>query len=319
MRIIEKEKKHNNAKTKISFISDLHWDFLFHQWKGGNAAINEQLTYRDEYEKILLGEFGEVCVNPSFDNNQEYFIQNHVLFILGDIIEAKKVKYLGDVLEKVVNKYDHIYWIFGNHEFYKTTFSKAYEKIKSFIESNDKLCNKISIIENEKIALRDDLQVLAGTYWYPSESPLSDLIVKAKMNDYRYIKRDNFKKVEVFDFVERHKKTVDFFKSELDLSLGKNIKTVLATHHSTSNNCIKGTAYEHIPDTHLGYSSVLPSSIGNYVDEANIVACIHGHTHQKGVRQYVNEWGIPTYLNTVGYPKEEYKLGDGAKIAYLIL
>lgn len=307
--------------TKISFISDFHWDLLNYPWKGyGREELKSlQKAYQEEYTKILTGELGEVCVNLTSEEEKGVECDRNILLLLGDFVEIDKIKCVKTALERAVEKYDHIYWVFGNHEFYNMTLERAPTKAQEFIKGNKKLAGKVSIIENETISVREDLQILAATYWYSSRNPVDDIKIKLELNDFRKIRRPNFSRIDVSDFFVENTRSIEFFSSELQRTANQGIKTILATHHSTSDRCIIGTVYEHQPDSVLGFSSVLPYKIGDYIEQSNIIACLHGHTHQKGVRCYENEWGVPTYQNTVGYANMEYKLGQGCKVAYLLV
>lgn len=300
---------------KLNFISDLHLDFL----RDNKGRLNEDMF--EKYKELLLGKGHQFWMNDfeSKDILNKYSSTKHsanYLIIAGDLIEAKKFKQIVGLMEEVCGYYDKIFYIFGNHEFYHSTLSEAYKKVQAEIDKSEILKNKLVVCENEKIMLRDNLQLILSTYWYNIRNPIEAEEIRGKMNDYRYIKKENYTRITPNDFLKKHQESKNFLIKTLK-DTEEEVKTIVITHHATSLNVNKGTIFEE-PKHALGYCSYLTEDVIDAIGKKS-VSFIHGHTHVLKEKCYKNEWGYDTFINTIGYVDDEFKLQSQRNLCYLLL
>ena len=299
---------------KLNFISDLHLDFL----RDNKGRLNQEMF--EKYKDLLLGKH-QYWIN-NFDSKN--ILEKHstikptenYLVIAGDLIEAKKFKQIVELMEEVCSCYDKVFYVFGNHEFYHSTLTGAYKKVQEEIEKSNILKEKLILCEDKKIVLREDLQLILSTYWYDIKNPIEAEEIRGKMNDYRYIKKEDYTRISPNDFLKKHQDSKSFLIKTLK-ETDDNVKTVVITHHATSLNVNKGTKFEE-PKHALGYCSYLTEEIVDAIGEKSVYF-IHGHTHLLREKCYKNEWDYDTFINTIGYVDDEFKLTTDRVLCYLLL
>jgi len=105
--------------------------------------------------------------------------------------------------------------------------------------------------------------------------PLTLHAVRDMMNDYRAIRNDEkgYVKLKPMDTVERHRKTLEYFK--FVLSENKDKKCVVVGHHSPS--------FQSVHETYRGetlMNGAYHSDLSEFIlDHPQIKLWTHGHTH----------------------------------------
>lgn len=300
--------------VKIHFVSDLHLDFL-------DPKISTDKHYLEHFAQMLKNKNSSHWMNmhesAKVFNEKGKQIDKEVLLILGDLAEERHFKNYIPILEEAVKEYDAIYYIMGNHEHFHSNFPRTFIKIQELINKSKILKDKFFLVENDVVKIRDDLQIIFCTYWY-TVSPVDEYDVSQRLREYKTIRTPKYHRIKYLDFAAENQKSIEFIEKTLK-ETPKGVQTILATHHATSHYCHKGTQYEFYPKEWLGFSSVIPPSIGYLLEEKPVVACLHGHAHHDDYDSYINEWGIPTYMNTIGYAFDEYVITKPRNIAHLLL
>lgn len=300
--------------VKIHFISDLHLDYL-------DLKISTDKQYLTHLAQVLKDKNKSHWMN--MHESAKVFkesgkqIDKEILLILGDLTEERHFKNFVPILEDACQEYDEVYYLLGNHEHFHSNFQRTIKKIQEIIDKSKILKKKFFLMENEVAKIRDDLQIIFCTYWY-TVNPVDEFDVSQSLREYKVIKTKDHKRIKYLDFAAENRKSIEFIEETLK-NTPKGVKTILATHHATSHYCHKGTKYEFYPKEWLGFSSIIPPSIGYMLDDKPIIACLHGHAHHDDYDSYVNEWGIPTYMNTIGYAFDEYLMSNPRNVAHLLL
>lgn len=253
---------------KLYFLSDLHLELLVTQ-----KGLSPDFAL---YEAI-------------FDNIPA--TKEDYLLIGGDFVVAKHFHYFVPFLKKHADRFKRVFYLMGNHEYWHDTFQSAVNRIQSQIDANQL---NITILDNQAVEIGDKI-IWGSTLWYQApivqQYPLS-----VAMNDYRRIRRDDYKRVTYHDFALRFETAIQSLKETQAQHPNKSI--IVATHHAPSevfNTCPQGKHYPNV----FGYGTALP-----YYDW-NIACIIHGHSHivekQPVHVQYQNEWNIPSHMFTFGY------------------
>tara|TARA_Y100000034_G_C6894417_1_gene412054 strand:- start:397 stop:1164 length:768 start_codon:yes stop_codon:yes gene_type:complete len=125
---------------------------------------------RINYMSDLHLEFGPMEIEPDGGD---------ILVLAGDI----NIKGRVDWINTIANKFNHVLYILGNHEFYRGTIDNIYKKIK------ERLVDNVHLLENESITI-DDVTFHGATLWsdFLNGNPMSYLQCNQEINDYRLIR-----------------------------------------------------------------------------------------------------------------------------------
>ena len=240
-------------KQKIAICSDLHID-----------------TY---------GEAGHHWTIPSIPDEKDT-----ILVVAGDVCEVRLMHYYREFFVDVNDRFLHVLYVLGNHEYYGSDFLTVAGNAKAALGD----LPNITILDNESIQI-DDIHFVGTTLW-------TDILghdmkfVKDMMNDYNSITCGG-KNHQLTPGITNHKhaENVQFLDREIDPLK----KTVLITHHLPSPKCVHSM--------YLG-NRLNTAFVGDISDRLSLlkpVLAIHGHTHtdvdfvEDGVRYLCNPRGYP--------------------------
>lgn len=243
---------------KIALVSDAHLEF-------GDLEISND----DNADVLILA--GDILIAEDLRSYQ----RGEVVFEL----ESKSNRYQRTVayrkfLENCSNKFKHVLYVAGNHEFYHGYWTKSLVALK---EECDYFPN-IKFMEN-KVAFIDGVRFIGASLWTDcnNQDPLCKLHLESVMNDYRVIKYDigNYRKLRVADMLQRHQYSLSYIKNELQKT--ETVSTVMVTHHAPTFQSISPD-YVSETLTNGGYASDLSNLI---LDNPQIKLWVHGHIHAK--------------------------------------
>jgi len=204
----------------------------------------------------------------------DYKIENlegaDVLILSGDIMTDPMIG--NDLTTKFFKqcseKFPHVLYIAGNHEFYNGHLFKTREKIKNFVTQ----FKNVEFLDNTHYFINDVL-FYGGTLWtnFDNENPLVMHTIRFSMNDYYKISNNN-RKFAPEDALNEHKLFLAGLKDTLDKF--KDHKTVVIGHHAPSKLSIHARYRD--SKTNAAFSSDLSEFI---LSNPQIVLWTHGHTH----------------------------------------
>ena len=105
---------------------------------------------------------------------------SNILVLAGDLCESRNLQ--EDWLKILSDKYELVFYVPGNHEFYGSTKEQTLEKLNYSMTSN------IYLLYGENL-IYDDLSIAGDTLWFP-DGP-NNVLYEYYMNDFRAI--PNFK------------------------------------------------------------------------------------------------------------------------------
>lgn len=85
-----------------------------------------------------------------------------VLVLAGDVLPWTSQQNLKNVFNRLCEKYPHVIYVLGNHEFYRCDFLEVHKQILEFA----KLYNNLHILNNNLISI-DGQEFYGGTGWFP--------------------------------------------------------------------------------------------------------------------------------------------------------
>lgn len=227
-----------------------------------------------------LNEKGFSELGALFSNDEDV----DILIIAGDLCTSRLLHWFVEPLRPYFEQYQSVIYVAGNHEYWGSTLSKTHNLIYEFTEHFD----NVFYLENDYYDA-GDFYIFGMTYWYHGLSPLDEYDMKRFLKDFQRIRQDNYSKTfpHMFEAISlQSQKEFYKFVEESDK------KVVLVTHHPTSTKF-----YGPDEKFEAGYGS--PLKLPMTIDLDKIPLCLHGHTHKR--MQYINEYGIPTMINAVGY------------------
>ena len=249
---------------KISLVSDVHLEF------GDLDFANDQGA-----QVLILG--GDICVARDIAQRDPYGV-------MGPDYRSNRYH---DFFQRCHDRFPHVIYIVGNHEYYHGDFGTSLAHIKDVLS----YLPRLHVLEKESVVI-DDVTFLGGTLWTDMNSEDPDTLYRIRdyMNDFRIIK-DSRHPVHYKDSegkrhtregrfspeasVEEHRAMVKFVKESVDAD--PTGRYVVVGHHSPSR---LSTHPQYADQTMVNgaYSSDLDQFI---TDRPQIRLWTHGHTHHE--------------------------------------
>ena len=249
---------------KISLVSDVHLEF------GDLDFDNDQGA-----EVLILG--GDICVARDIAQRDPYGV-------MGPDYRSNRYH---DFFQRCHDRFPHVIYIVGNHEYYHGDFGTSLAHIKDVLG----YLPRLHVLEKESIMI-GDVTFLCGTLWTDmnQEDPLTLWEIRRYMNDFRIIKdstlpvhyqdEDGNRRTRVGKLlpettVTEHRAMLKFVKESVEAD--PTAKYVVVGHHAPSRS---STHPQYADQTMVNgaYSSNLDHFI---MDHPQIKLWTHGHTHHE--------------------------------------
>lgn len=170
--------------------------------------------------------------------------------------------------EHMVENFDRVFYLTGNHESYGFNIDLEAEYIQKYLPDVEHLNNTTVWIDEETL-------LFGGTLWTDmnAHNPVTMETVRNGMNDFHIIFKNGHRIFHPQDAIDKHRETM-YHLSEL-VKTHPEKKIVVATHHAPSalglNPIHHGSG-----DMNFGYYTDLDQFI---MDHPNITHWVFGHTH----------------------------------------
>jgi len=222
-----------------------------------------------KYMSDIHLEFAPLTEEPNDDAD--------VLILAGDINIKGRVEWINDQLEK----FDHVIYVTGNHEYYKSNISHLDEYLE------DDLDPRIHFLQNSSVTI-EDTTFHGSTLW--TDMHLADeFYINRGMSDFSIIKiDDSFRKFNAHDSKLKHYAAMDYLKKNV------NQGDVIITHHAPSFK----SSLEYFIGSPL--NPAFASDLSNFMLDYKPKYWIHGHMHNTsdytigGTNILCNPRGYPT-------------------------
>lgn len=248
-----------------------------------------------------------------------------VLLLAGDIFVTKLVsseyKYIRRLKKQFqeffldeCSKYEKVYLIAGNHEFYMGGYLEFMRgNLVKYLETIG--AKNIFLLEKNSVNLKDGWDLVGTTLWtnFNNNNPLAKQASYGYMNDYREIRTERVPTIEENSLNTTHsidspsgRKSVSIKPDTLLKEFNESFDFLKEAVASTSNNLVVMT--HHAPsylschdrfgqsETNWSYYSNLENFI---LDNPHIKYWIHGHTHDSH-RYFIGDCEV--VCNPRGYP-----------------
>jgi predicted phosphodiesterase len=217
-----------------------------------------------------------------FDANSTpyLFVDAEVLILAGDVCEAKNIPV--EFFQSLCNFYDHVIYVAGNHEFYRSEYNKAIKLLSNIGIDN------LHFLQNETVEIEG--VVFAGCTLWSHIEPSERWFVGIGMNDYHLIRINDYdkhyRKLSPADTCAEHQRSVDWIRSLSHVD-------VMITHHLPSFNSV-ATRYKTSQ-----YNCCYATDLVDLLEDKQF--WVHGHTHDA---YNYTENGCNVLCNPHGYPNE---------------
>jgi Icc-related predicted phosphoesterase len=149
-----------------------------------------------------------------------------ILVLAGDIIPFSLQRLANKFFDDVSEKFEHVYWIPGNHEYYGSNLKSIDVTISKNIRHN------ISLVNNQCVVW-DEVQFVFSTLW-GNISPVNEVMIQESLNDFALIKMNNIQ-LQPIHFNAMHDQALKFLTQALHPLHPRNMEnkapTVVVTHH----------------------------------------------------------------------------------------
>lgn len=183
----------------IQYCSDLHLEFPH------NAAFLEDLPLQVAGEVLILA--GDVT-------NLLYF---------------KTRKLEKDFFKKLSKQFEQVFWICGNHEFYRSWDVSQFEKPVNF-----KIYKNVTLLNDTTIVYKNVRFVFSTLWSYIGE--MEGMYIGQNMSDFELIRYHGRRLTTSIYTNKLHRPSLTFLTDLLQTSSA--MPTVVATHHLPSLQCI---------------------------------------------------------------------------------
>jgi 3',5'-cyclic AMP phosphodiesterase CpdA len=218
-----------------------------------------------------------------------------VLILAGDIVPLAHIELANEFFNTVSSQFEQVFWIPGNHEFYRADVAPFASSYHQMIRDN------VQLIHNKSLEWKG-CRFLFSTLW-SHVSPLYEKAIFKGMADFRLINYEGNKfTIEQYNLL--HENSISFLQEELKKTC--DLKTVVVTHHIPT--------YLHYPEKYKGdkLSEGFATEYFDFIHDHGPDAWIFGHHHYNVTEFTIGKTRMLT--NQLGYVKySECKNFDGGK------
>ena len=205
-------------------------------------------------------------LHQEFGISELYFDNADLVIFAGDInLGTKGIEWIKSKIKNIP-----VIYILGNHEYYKGSYPKTLNKIKSAAENTN-----IHVLEDSFLDI-EDIRFHGCTLWTDfalfGNSIEAGMYCQPKMNDYKMIKRDpSYSKMRTVDTFKIHQFSKHWLNESLENSTKE--KNIVVTHHAPS--------LLSVPDNFKNdlLTSAYASNLDDFITKHQPDFWFHGHIH----------------------------------------
>lgn len=240
----------------------------------------------------------EFPINQKYLKSHTLQVTGDILLLGGDIVPFVDLPKVMPFFQELANKYEQVYWIPGNHEYYG--FDVENGRIGTFEE---KILPNVTLLNNKEVNLAG-VRLLLSTLW--SHIPVEDsFYVQKGMADFRYILQGG-QKITVDQYNEWHEEAMKFLRAATVAQ--STVPTIVLTHHVPT--------YDHYPKEFKNspISSGFATELYDLIEISAVDYWIFGHHHRNAPMFPIGKTQLLT--NQLGYVwmKEHKRVATNSQI-----
>jgi hypothetical protein len=230
---------------------------------------------------------------------------NHLYYLalvgdIGNCTSPSSRKCLVDFFDLISPKYNQIFYVMGNHEYYSLGTPKySMTEIKNMTQDICAKYHNINLLDNSSVEI-DGIKFIGSTLWSKISNGKKEYLAKS-INDYHRIHTEENKVITPDQTNVLNKINVDWLETEINTQ----IPCVVMTHHAPLFNNVSARQFTSDPKyTHSLNNEAFHNDLGHLIKKP-VVAWLYGHTH------YASEFTFGNVLvatNQLGYSFEQKKI-----------
>jgi predicted phosphohydrolase len=211
-----------------------------------------------QYCSDLHLEFPE---NNRFLKKEPLIPVGEILILAGDIIPFAVQDMYSHFLDYVSKNFHTVYWIPGNHEYYRYDITQKENVIYEQIRHNVFLVNNRTVVH-------DNVRLVFSTLWSYIKA-VNEWDVQQNISDFSLIK-NNKTRFTPQDFNQLHRTALEFLTGELKY---QDTQTVVVTHHVPT--------FMNYPEQYKGspLNDVFAVELFSLIESCSALYWIYGHSH----------------------------------------
>jgi predicted phosphohydrolase len=231
-----------------------------------------------------------------FPENKRFLDKNPIepvgdlLILAGDILPFALHKKQTEFIDFISDKFEMVYWIPGNHEYYHYDIGTVADPLLEKLRSN------VFLVNNQTIK-HENVNFICTTLW-SKINPVNALDIQRSVSDFFSI-RWNGSKFTTRHFNDLHRSSLSFLQSALNE--GPVSKNVVVCHHvpTLQNYPVK---YRNSP-----LNDAFVVELYDYIYDSGVPYWIYGHNHQNTDDFIIGKTTLLT--NQLGYVQLNEQVG----------
>jgi predicted phosphohydrolase len=205
-----------------------------------------------------------------------------ILLLAGDVIPFIHIEREKAFFDYLSDNFQHVYWLPGNHEYYRSDFNQRTGTFQENIRSNVTLLNNTTIVKN-------NTRLVFSTLWSQID-PTKERVIKKVMSDFKLITH-NGRLINIEDYNNLHADCLNFLQTELTTPTTQ--RTIIITHHRPT--------FLHYPEQyrHSELNTAFATELYNLIETSTASHWIFAHTHETLPDTTIGQTTLAT--NPLGY------------------
>jgi predicted phosphohydrolase len=204
----------------------------------------------------------EFPVNKKYLDANPIAPKGEILLLAGDIVPFAVMENEKAFFDFVSDNFEQVYWVAGNHEYYRSDILHRTGVVNERIRTNVSLVNNVSVRYK-------NVRLVFSTLWSKID-PVREWVIQKAMADFHLI-RSGDKKIAVQDYNRLHDACRDFLSHELRNQ--EEQPTIVVSHHVPT--------LFHYPEKYR-YSelnSAFAVELFEVIESSAVDYWIYGHNH----------------------------------------
>ena len=205
-----------------------------------------------------------------------------ILLLAGDIVPFAIMEQEKAFFDFVSGNFEQVYWVAGNHEYYRFDIEQRTGMV------NEKIRENVSLVNNVSVRYKN-VRFIFSSLWTKIDAA-KEWVIQKNMSDFHLI-RSHGKKITVPDYNALHAGCVEFLSRELQPET--NDPTVVVSHHVPT--------LFHYPERyrHSELNSAFAVELYGLIESSSADYWIYGHNHSAVADFKINKTTLTT--NQLGY------------------
>lgn len=205
-----------------------------------------------------------------------------ILILAGDIMPFTHIENGKTFFDSLADNFRHVYWLPGNHEYYRSDFNQRTGTFRENIRSNVTLLNNTTIVD-------ENVRLIFSTLWSQID-PSKEHAIKRVMSDFKLITL-NGQKITIDDYNALHVNSLHYLQTELTTPAAQ--RTIVITHHRpTFLNYPERYRYSDL-------NTAFATEMHDLIETSGATHWIFGHTHETLTDMTLGKTVLTT--NPLGY------------------